>query len=159
MLIRESIKLFDKFILFKYKIKSTSYSHSNLIPAIANSIDFWINNHGEVYTDAIRNILQADNYIVYQQTSIQTVREYIRINRPIPQATEFCSTQSTWCTTNKNEQEKCEVLASAGLTTGILPQITCKNDATNDVACLKEIQAGRSDFTGIDSNHGYLARE
>lgn len=106
-------------------------------------------------------MLQSDNHIVIQSTPIQTVREYIRFKRPIPQhsTSDQCSTVTSWCTTSRNEQEKCEILSNAGLTTGILPLIECKNNVDNDVACLREIQASRSDFTGIDSNHGYLARK
>lgn len=120
-----------------------------------------MNSQGQVWTDAIRNMLQSDNQIVIQATPIQTVREYVRFKRPIPlhSTSDQCSTLSTWCTTSRKEQEKCEILSYAGLTTGVLPLVECKNNGDNDVACLREIQAKRSDFTGIDSNHGYIARK
>lgn len=51
------------------------------------------------------------------------------------------------------------MLREAGVTTGILPLIECHSPVAGTVACMKEVSEGRADFTGIDSNYGYIARK
>jgi len=71
----------------------------------------------------------------------------------------LCSTNSVWCTTSLEENEKCEVVRAGGVTTGVYPIIECREPATNVVSCLADVSAGRADLTGIDSNFGFLARQ
>lgn len=42
---------------------------------------------------------------------------------------------------------------------GIFPLIECNEPVAGAITCLKEISEGRADFTGIDSNLGYIARQ
>lgn len=78
--------------------------------------------------------------------------------REIPYAQTLCSTQAKWCTTSSEEKEKCEVIRAAGITNGIYPLIECLDPVLNTVRCLSDIDDGNADFTGIDSNFGFIAR-
>ncbi len=80
-------------------------------------------------------------------------------DRDVPVAISLCSTNSIWCTTSLEENEKCEVIRAGGITTGVYPIIECKEPATSVVSCLGDVSAGRADFMGIDSNFGFLARQ
>lgn len=42
---------------------------------------------------------------------------------------------------------------------GIFPTIECTEPVGSAIACLKEVNEGRADFTGIDSSLGYIARQ
>lgn len=79
-------------------------------------------------------------------------------DREVPFASSLCSSQSSWCTTSIEEKEKCDLTRVAGITTGIYPLIECRDPVANTVACLNDISNGRADFTGIDSNYGFIAR-
>lgn len=78
--------------------------------------------------------------------------------REIPYAQTLCSSQSKWCTTSLEEKEKCEVIRTAGITNGIYPLIECLDPVLNTVRCLSDIDEENADFTGIDSNFGFIAR-
>lgn len=74
-------------------------------------------------------------------------------------ATPLCTTQASWCTTSAEEKEKCEVVRAGGITTGVQPVIECRDPLSSVVGCLNDISTGHTDFAGIDSNFGYLARQ
>lgn len=79
-------------------------------------------------------------------------------DREVPFGQTLCSTQSTWCTVSNAEKEKCDVIRAAGISTGVYPLIECRDAAGTTVACLNDVSIGRADFTGIDSNFGFIAR-
>ncbi|XP_055593629.1 transferrin-like [Uranotaenia lowii] len=106
----------------------------------------------------IQEILGHDSRIVSPVDSIQSPLDHLRPNRALPIATDLCQTTARWCTTSLEENEKCKVLRAAALTSGITPLIECPDPTTSRMACLNEISSNRADFTGIDSNYGYLAR-
>lgn len=83
---------------------------------------------------------------------------YLFSDRDVPFGQTLCSTQSTWCTVSNEEKEKCEVVRAAGISTGVYPIIECRDPAGSTVACLNDVSSGRADFTGIDSNFGFIAR-
>lgn len=64
-----------------------------------------------------------------------------------------------WCTKSLEEKEKCESIRAAGITTHVYPMIECQKPVADTITCLKEVREGRADFTGIDSNFGYIARQ
>lgn len=82
----------------------------------------------------------------------------LQIDREVPFGLSLCSTQSSWCTTSTEEKEKCEVVRAVGITTGVYPVIECRDPSSNTVSCLNDVNSGRADFTGIDSNFGFIAR-
>lgn len=77
----------------------------------------------------------------------------------MPYVQPLCSTQVTWCTKSLEEKEKCEIIRTAGITTGIYPLIECQEPVAGAISCLKEVSEGRASFTLIDGNLGYVARE
>ncbi|XP_052871790.1 transferrin-like [Anopheles cruzii] len=91
-------------------------------------------------------------------SSIQAPIDFIRPHREMPLPSDLCGTTGRWCTTSLEEKDKCEVLAKAALTSGVLPNLQCNNPIPNRISCLSEIAGDRADFAGIDSNYGYLAR-
>lgn len=80
-------------------------------------------------------------------------------DRQVPYSQPLCTTQAKWCTKSVDEKEKCDVIQTAGITTGVFPLIECMEPVANAVSCLKEVNEGRADFTTIDSNFGYIARQ
>lgn len=50
-------------------------------------------------------------------------------------------------------------MRTAGITTGAYPLIECRDPSPDTVACLNDVNKGRADFTGIDSNFGFIARQ
>lgn len=81
------------------------------------------------------------------------------LDREVPFSQPICSTQAKWCTKSFEEKEKCDLLQTAGVTTGIQPIIECNNPVGGALNCLKEVNEERADFTSIDSNLGYIARQ
>lgn len=110
------------------------------------------------WQSALREIIGMDSYEMTDST-IQGPTDYFRPFREVPQALPLCSTTATWCTTSYEEKDKCEVIRSGGITTGVYPQIDCREPTTSTVSCLNDISEGRADFMGIDSNFGFLARQ
>lgn len=82
----------------------------------------------------------------------------IILDREIPFGQPLCSTQLKWCTTSTMERDKCEIARAAGISTGVYPIIECLEPSGSVVGCLYDVSSGRADFTGIDSNFGFLAR-
>lgn len=79
--------------------------------------------------------------------------------REVPFDFPLCSTSVTWCTKSLEEKEKCNVIRAAGITTGVYPLIECQEPVIGSIGCLNEVNEGRADFTVIDSNFGYIARQ
>ncbi|XP_053679397.1 transferrin-like [Anopheles nili] len=123
-------------------------------------IDNWQRNAAAAWERAIVDILTRHNTDrIMPATTIQSPIYYLRPHRPMPIPSDICQTTARWCTTSPEEWDKCDVLAKAGLTSGVYPLLECNNPTTNRISCLREIAAGRADFAGIDSNYGYLARQ
>lgn len=80
-------------------------------------------------------------------------------DREVPYHYPLCSTTITWCTKSLEEKDKCEVIRAAGLTAGVYPSVECQEPVMGTLGCLKEVHDGRADFTVIDSNYGFIARE
>lgn len=83
----------------------------------------------------------------------------ISLDREVPFSQPLCSTEVSWCTKSLEEKEKCEIVRTAGITTGVYPLIKCQEYVAGAINCLKEINEGKADFTSIDSNLGYIARK
>lgn len=79
-------------------------------------------------------------------------------DREVPYNLPVCSTTATWCTKSLEEKDKCDVIHTAGITAGVYPVIECQEPVAGAISCLKEVAEGRADFTGIDSNLGFIAR-
>lgn len=108
---------------------------------------------------AIKDILTAGSAVVTDVRNIVAVRDYIAPFREVPVPFGLCSTTSKWCTKSYEEQQKCEVLRVAGLTSGVFPQIVCNDPKFGAVSCLDDVSSGKADMVGIDSNFGFLARQ
>lgn len=80
-------------------------------------------------------------------------------DREVPYSIPLCSTTANWCTKSIEEKEKCDLIHTAGVTAGVFPLIECNEPVAGAITCLKEINEGRADFTGIDSSLGYIARQ
>ncbi|XP_055630432.1 transferrin-like [Toxorhynchites rutilus septentrionalis] len=125
----------------------------------ATRIDRWMRGTGgSVWEQAIQEILSHDSRTAVSVGSIQAPVDYLRPYRQIPLGSDLCQTTARWCTTSPEERDKCNVLRFAALTTGIFPIVECVDPTTSRMACLNDIAGNRADFTGIDSNFGYLAR-
>ncbi|XP_055312827.1 transferrin-like [Sitodiplosis mosellana] len=110
------------------------------------------------WESAIKDIITADN-LTPVITTIQRPRDIFFPYREVPYSLPLCSTTANWCTKSIEEKEKCDVLHTAGVTTGIFPLIECNEPvAGGAISCLEEVNEGRADFTGIDSSLGYIAR-
>ncbi|XP_055535032.1 transferrin-like [Wyeomyia smithii] len=126
---------------------------------IASRIDRWMRGvSGSVWETAIQEIIGQDSQSVISAGSIQAPVDYLRPYRQIPIPSDLCQTTARWCTTSLEEKEKCDVLRTAALTSGILPIIECTDPVTSRMACFSDIASQRADFIGIDSNFGFLAR-
>lgn len=79
-------------------------------------------------------------------------------DRAVPYSQTLCSTQISWCTSSLEEKEKCEVIRASGISTGVYPLIECRDPVSHTVDCLNDVSKHRADFTGIDSNWGFIAR-
>uniref|UniRef100_A0A182QXI1 Transferrin-like domain-containing protein n=1 Tax=Anopheles farauti TaxID=69004 RepID=A0A182QXI1_9DIPT len=130
---------------------------------ISTRIETWLRNSvtpSSAWETAVIDILtKHSTEKIVAVSSIQSPDAYIRPHRPVPIPSDFCQTTARWCTTSIEEQDKCKVLASAGLTSGVYPLLECNNPTTSRISCLREISSERADFAGIDSNYGYLARQ
>jgi Transferrin len=114
---------------------------------------FSLNSHFQ------REIITGDNYISQNVLVLQAPAAHVAVFRAVPIENDLCATGASWCTTSPEELSKCEVIRSAGITSGVYPLIECKPPTTSTLACLSDISASRADFMGIDSNFGYLARQ
>ncbi|ETN66054.1 transferrin [Anopheles darlingi] len=130
---------------------------------ISTRVDGWMRSNDfspSPWEEAIIQILTRHNTErLAPVSSIQAPVDYVRPHRPLPIASDFCGTTARWCTTSLEEKDKCDVLAKAALTAGVVPHLECNNPTTNRIACLREIAGQRADFAGIDSNYGFLARQ
>lgn len=126
---------------------------------IATLVDRWMSSYGDsAWEQSIKEIIGYDSRVALSVGSIQAPADYLRPYRQIPIVSDLCQTTARWCTTSPEEKEKCDVLRTAALTTGIYPIIECLDPATSKMTCMNEISSNRADFIGIDSNYGYLAR-
>ncbi|XP_058458276.1 transferrin-like [Malaya genurostris] len=127
--------------------------------SISTRIDSWLRRELEsAWKQSIQEIIEHDSRTAISVGSIQAPVDYLRPYRQVPIVSDLCQTTARWCTTSLEEKEKCDVLRTAALTTGIYPMIECSDPVTSRMTCLNEIASQRADFTGIDSNYGYLAR-
>lgn len=132
---------------------------ANRAVEVSSRIDRWTRGtSGESWEQAIQEIIGHDSRSALSVGSIQLPVDYLRPYRALPIPSDLCQTTARWCTTSPEEKDKCDVLRTAALTTGIFPTIECPADTTSRMTCLNEIANNRFDFTGIDSNFGYLAR-
>jgi Transferrin len=106
-----------------------------------------------------REIVTGDSFLSRNVLVLQAPAAHVAVFRAVPIENDLCSTGASWCTTSPEELSKCEVIRSAGITSGVYPLIECKPPTTSTLACLKDISEARADFMGIDSNFGYLARQ
>lgn len=125
--------------------------------SLNQKITNWLSSIGP-WEKAVSEIIEPENHKAFALT-IQTPREHMRMYRPIPLEGDYCATEVNWCVVSQAEKDKCEVIRHAGISAGVLPQIACKLQGANDLACLQDISQSRSDFTGIDSNLGYIGRK
>uniref|UniRef100_A0A8D8BFS2 Transferrin n=1 Tax=Culex pipiens TaxID=7175 RepID=A0A8D8BFS2_CULPI len=126
---------------------------------VSSRIDRWMRGTGgESWEQAIQEIIGHGSRNALSVGSIQLPVDYLRPYRSLPIPSDLCRTTARWCTASPEEKDKCDVLRTAALTTGIFPTIECPVDTTSRMTCMNEIANNRSDFTGIDSNFGYLAR-
>uniref|UniRef100_A0A1B0DLF5 Transferrin-like domain-containing protein n=1 Tax=Phlebotomus papatasi TaxID=29031 RepID=A0A1B0DLF5_PHLPP len=126
------------------------------LPQLMN--DWFNTGRSEPWKDAIKSIITSESSVVHRPQSLQRLRDYVRSIREIPIDFNFCSTRASWCTTSADEYDKCKVISAGGLTSGVLPTVECRNPRSNVVECLRDISTNGSDFMGIDSNYGFLAR-
>ncbi|XP_050080234.1 transferrin-like [Anopheles maculipalpis] len=133
---------------------------------IAARLDVWLRNSltsGAPWETAIIDILtRHSSDKISAAASIQAPSAYylsFGADAALPVVSDLCQSTARWCTTSLEEQEKCDVLSKAGLTTGVYPSLQCNYPMTSRISCLREISAERADFAGIDSNYGYLARQ
>lgn len=134
-------------------------STSNRSIEMSGSIDRWMRASGDApWEQAIQEIIGQDSRVAFSVGSIQVPTDYLRPYRALPIPSDLCQTTARWCTTSLEEKEKCDVLRTAALTSGIYPTIECLEPATSRMVCLNDIAQDRADFIGIDSNFGYLAR-
>lgn len=86
---------------------------------------------------ALRQILTPDSSTVVAVNAIVRLPDHISPIRPIPVAIEpSCPAAIRWCTQSYDAKEKCQVLRTAALTTGIVPNIIC-NDYRSDTITVK----------------------
>ncbi|XP_058829124.1 transferrin-like [Topomyia yanbarensis] len=134
-------------------------STANSAVSISTRIDNWMRDAiGSAWKESVLEIVGHDSRSAVSVGSIQAPVDYLRPYRQIPIASDLCQTTARWCTTSLEEKEKCDVLRTAALTTGIYPMLECTDPATSRMTCLNEIASQRADFSGIDSNFGFLAR-
>lgn len=126
---------------------------------ISSRIDRWLRPPSTSnWEQAIQEIITQDSRTAVSVGSIQAPVDYLRPYRQLPIPSDLCQTTARWCTTSPEEKDKCDVVRTAALTSGIFPTIECIDPTTSRMSCLNEIANNRADFTGIDSNFGYLAR-
>lgn len=116
-------------------------------------------SNNEIWQDALQRILTSEERVIHSPSSIQTARNHVRYYRDIPIGFNPCVRELKWCTTSRDERDKCQVVAAGGITTGVLPTIECLEPRVNVLECLKDIQSEDADLMAIDSNYGYLARK
>lgn len=126
---------------------------------LSQTIGRWmISNTG--WESSLRQIITPDSTSVVAVRNILRITDYVAPIRPIPIAIGLtCPTPINWCTRSYEEKTKCDILSTAALTTGIIPNIICNDPKSDTVSCISDISKGKSDFVGIDSNFGYLARK
>ncbi|KAL1376312.1 hypothetical protein pipiens_000071, partial [Culex pipiens pipiens] len=127
---------------------------------VSSRIDRWMRGTGgESWEQAIQEIIGHGSRNALSVGSIQLPVDYLRPYRSLPIPSDLCRTTARWCTASPEEKDKCDVLRTAALTTGIFPTIECPVDTTSRMTCMNEIANNRSDFTGTDCSFGYLARQ
>lgn len=126
---------------------------------LSQNIGRWMmSNNG--WESSLRQILTPDASSIVAVTNILRLTDYVLPIRPMPIVIEpTCPAPIKWCTHSYEEKEKCEVIRTAALTTGIIPTITCNDPRSDTVSCLSDVSSGKADFVGVDSNFGYLARK
>lgn len=133
-------------------------SRSESAVELSQRLSRWLGIGLSNWQSALREILAGDGNFVVTDTTIQSPRDVMRPYREVPFDQSLCATQATWCTTSTDEKDKCEVVRAAGISTGVFPIIECRDPSGSTVSCLNDVSNGRADFTGIDSNFGFIAR-
>lgn len=129
--------------------------------SIERKIDEWFasaKKNGLGWEGAVVEILGASNFEPHR-TPVQQISQHMALYREIPIAENHCNTEINWCTTSAEEQEKCDIIRTGAITSGVQPVISCAAAKESTVTCLEQISKNNSDFMGIDSNYGYLARQ
>lgn len=126
--------------------------------SLAQNVQRWMNSNTG-WESYLRDMILPDSSTVVAVNAIVPLPRYINPIRPVPVAIETaCPTPIRWCTHSYDEKEKCEVIRTAALSTGIIPFIFCNDPRSDSVSCLSDVSGNRADFVGIDSNFGFLAR-
>jgi hypothetical protein len=133
-------------------------TRSELSVSLKTKLTNWMRAGPNSWEATLRDILTVDSYQITDVTNIVSLRDYINPIRSIPAPSPMCQTTSVWCTTSEDEKTKCDYVAAAALTTGILPVLECSEPRSSTVSCLNDISSGAVDFMGIDSTYGYTAR-
>ncbi|XP_055390360.1 uncharacterized protein LOC129619238 [Condylostylus longicornis] len=113
---------------------------------------------GISWESALRKVLKVEEFVKTDWTKIQSPKDYIIPYRPVPIDDTFCNMHISWCTVSDVEYRKCLIARAGGISTGIYPQIKCRSPVNGPVQCLEDISRNDTDFMGIDSNYGWLAR-
>lgn len=113
----------------------------------------------EIWQDALKKILTSEDRVIFSPPGVQAAKNYVRFYRDIPVSFNPCVSELRWCTTSRDEMDKCKVLSAGGVTTGALPTIECLEPRESVLDCLRDIRGGAADLMAIDSNYGYLARK
>lgn len=108
----------------------------------------------------MNSILSSEgSNIVFPVRNIVPIVDYVNAIRPLIADIPMCRTNARWCTHSYDEKDKCDVLRTVALTTGIRPIFDCNEPRTDSVSCISDVSSGKADLLGIDSNFGYLARQ
>lgn len=118
----------------------------------------WLEGN-DIWKDALRTILFNEDRVLANPPGVQKVKNYVGFYTDIPQGQNPCVRELNWCTTSRDEVDKCKVMSAGGITTGTLPTISCEQSRENVLQCLNAIRSGEADLMAIDSNYGYLARK
>lgn len=150
----------EKIENFHNLINSSPSSSSDISLDVSKSIDYWMSlPSSDIWLDALKRILTSEDRVPKHPLAIQSGRNYIGFYTNTPVRSNPCVSELRWCTTSRDERQKCEVMAAGGVTTGTLPTIVCNEPRESVLDCLADIRDERADLMAIDSNFGFLARQ
>nr|CAD7439378.1 unnamed protein product [Timema bartmani] len=111
------------------------------------------------WTDNLANVMLKESSYVVQEVVTTNLKYFIQEGRVIPEPANVtdCRSYIRWCTISPLEVQKCEWVRQAGITHGILPELTCV-EGSSKFDCFRKIEAGQADIVGINTNLGYLAK-
>nr|CAD7599118.1 unnamed protein product [Timema genevievae] len=111
------------------------------------------------WTDNLANVMLKESSYVVQEVVTTNLKSFIQEGRVIPEPANVtdCRSYIRWCTISPLEVQKCEWVRQAGITHGILPELTCV-EGSSKFDCFRKIEAGQADIVGINTNLGYLAK-